>query len=185
MGHPRGEDPPCVPISEAAARAAAVLVGAALATAAVTSAHADIIGQLQCNIAGSQGSIITSTRTVSCTFQSTVGPVQFYNGTISRLGIDIGPLATGALTYQVVALGVPAPGILQGNYVGSGAGITLGTGIGVEALIGGNGNAITLQPLAVSTSTGTNINAGLGALQLSFVGLAQPLRRHRRRHHMV
>ncbi len=167
-----------------AGRIAAVLAGTAIAALGGTaSARADITGQLQCNIAGSEGLLITSTRTVSCTFRSNAGPAQFYNGTLSRLGVDIGPLASGTLTYQVLALGLPAPGILQGSYVGSGASITLGTGIGVDALVGGSGNAITLQPLATTVSTGTNVNAGLGALRLQFAGLDLPLLRHRRHHH--
>ena len=171
-----------------AGRIAAALAGTALAAVCWTApARADVTGQLQCNIAGSDGLLITSTRTVSCTFRSNAGPVQFYNGTLSRLGVDIGPLATGTLTYQVLALGMPGPGILQGSYVGSGASITLGTGVGIDALVGGNGNAITLQPLATTVSTGTNINAGLGALRLQFAGLdLPPLHRHRRHHrHLV
>ena len=166
-------------------RLAAFVAGAAIAGAAATTpARADIAGQLQCNIAGGEGLLITSTRAVSCTFQSNAGPVQFYKGSISRLGLDLGPLTSGTLIYQVLALGNPGPGALQGNYIGSGAGITLGTGIGVNALIGGNGNTISLQPLSTTTSTGTNINAGLGALRLQFAGLAEPpmMRRHRRHH---
>ena len=169
-----------------AGRITAMLAGTALlALCATGAARADVAGQLQCNVAGGEGSLITSTRNVSCTFQSNAGPVQLYNGTISRLGLDIGPLATKVLTYQVLALGTAAPGDLQGNYIGSGAGITLGTGIGVDALVGGSGNTITLQPLATSVSSGTNINAGLGALQLRFAGLAvpPPFRRHYRHHH--
>ena len=164
--------------------AAAVGTAVAAAVAVAGPARADVVGQLQCNITGSVGAIISSTRAVACTFQSSVGPVQFYNGTLSRLGVDIGPLATGTLTYQVIALGTAAPGVLQGNYIGSGAGITLGNGIGVDALVGGSSNTIALQPLATSVSTGTNINAGLGALQLRFAGLAQPPMMHRRHHYM-
>jgi len=164
-------------------RVAAALAGATLAAAvATTPARADIVGQLQCNIAGGTSSIIVSERTVSCTFQNNAGPAQFYTGSISRLGIDIGQLNSGTLTYQVLALGTPVPGSLQGNYVGAGAGLTIGTGIGVDALVGG-GNAVTLQPIATTTTTGTNINAGVGALRLQFAGLAQPPMRRMRRHH--
>ena len=122
---------------------------------------------------------MASTRPVSCTFRDAAGPDQFYSGTISRLGLDVGPLAASTLTYRVVALGTAVPGALQGSYVGSGAGVTLGTGIGIDALVGGN--AVTLQPLATTRSTGTNLSAGLRALRLRYVGLAPPRRPHRDR----
>lgn len=169
-------------------RMAGLVAGATLAAAAFCApAHADIAGQLTCNVSGSQGALITSTRAVACTFQAPGLPPQFYNGTLSRLGLDVGTLNGSTLTYQVLAIGMPAPGDLQGNYVGSGVGVTLGTGIGVDALVGGNGRTIELQPLATTVSTGTNINAGLGALRLQYAGMAEPpMMRHyhrRFRHH--
>jgi hypothetical protein len=165
---------------------AAIAAGAALAGMLATApARADVVGQLQCNIAGGVGEIVTATRAVQCTFQTAGAPAQYYNGTFSRLGLDVGYQGGGRLTYTVVALGEPVPGALQGNYVGSGAGISLGTGVGVDALVGGSNGTISLQPLATTLSTGRNINAGFGALRLQFAGLAEapiPVR-HRRRHH--
>ena len=171
-----------------AGRITAFLAGTAIAAVcASTAARAEIVGTLQCNVAGSVGAIITSTRALSCTFQSAAGPIQLYNGTFSRLGVDLGTLTSGTLTYQVLALGVPGPGDLQGNYIGTGASVTLGSGIGVEGLIGGNGNSVTLQPLATTISTGANINAGLGALRLTFAGVPRPprMRHHYHRHHRM
>ncbi len=163
-------------------RLLAALAGAGLTgLMAAPAARADITGQLSCNIAGGTGAVVSSTRTVSCTFRSNSGPDQFYSGTISRLGLDVGTLTSGTLTYQVLALGTAGPGDLQGNYIGSGVGVTLGRGIGLDALIGGSGNTITLQPLATTTGLGTNVSAGLGALRLQFAGLAQPPRLRPRR----
>lgn len=163
-------------------RWAAVVVGTALtATFAAAPASAEITGQLACNIAPSVGNLISSTRPVSCTFRSPGGPAQFYNGEISRLGVDIGQYGGGQLVYDAISLGNAVPGALQGSYVGVGGGLSLGTGIGVNALVGGSGNAITLQPLSTSTSTGTNLSAGLTSLKLAFAGLDQPpMGRHRR-----
>jgi hypothetical protein len=162
---------------------AALLVGTAFAaTLASTAARAEITGTLTCNIAAGTGIIVVSQRNVSCTYHSAVGPTEFYTGSISRLGVDIGTLDSGILTYNVIEGGTPAPGALAGNYFGPGVGITLGTGAGLNALVGGNANSISLQPIAAQTSTGVNINAGIGNLNLNFAGVEAPHRRHHRMH---
>ena len=170
-------------------RLAALIAGVALTGAvATTPARADVTGLLTCNISAGTGVIIASQRAVSCTYRSSTGaPVELYSGAISRLGVDIGTLNAGTLTYQVAALGVPAPGGLAGNYFGPGFGVTLGSGGGLNALVGGNGNSISLQPIAVTNDTGLNVNAGIGNLNLNFVGLERPgmrMRRHHRMHRM-
>lgn len=161
---------------------AGAALAAALAATAGGPARAGITGELECNIAGGDGAIVASTRRVSCTFRDDAGPDQFYSGTVSRLGLDVGPLAAGTLSYRVVAVGTAAPGALGGSYVGSGAGIALGrAGVGVDALVGGGGGAVTLQPLATSRGAGANLSAGLRTLRLRFVGLAPPRRAYRGR----
>lgn len=169
-------------------RRLALVAGAGLAgvTFAAPAARAEIVGQLVCNIAPGQGMGITSTRAVSCTFRSNGVPDQLYNGTFTRLGVDIGTLNSGTLTYSVLELGTPGPGDLAGAYVGGGGQVILGNGIGIETLIGGLNHGITLQPLATTMGTGTNISAGVGSLQLQFAGLVPPpmaMGHHRR--HMV
>ena len=169
-------------------RLAALIAGAAMsATVATAPAHADVVGKLSCKIAAGTGIIIASQRAVSCVYQSSSGPAEVYNGSISRLGVDIGTLDAGTLTYDVAGIGTAAPGGLAGNYVGAGFGLTLGTGGGLNALVGGNGNQIALQPISVTTSTGTNVNAGIGNLNLNYAGPARSAMRmrHRRRHHRM
>ncbi len=161
-------------------RVAAVLAATAFAAAfATTSARAELVGQLQCNIGPGAGQLVTSKRPVSCTYRASGMPVQFYNGELGRIGLDVGTLTSGTLTYDVLAIGTSGLGVLQGSYFGAGGGVTLGTGIGVNTLVGGNGQSITLQPLATTISTGTNINAGFTSLALSFAGTEGP-RLHRR-----
>ncbi len=166
------------------ARLAALAMGAALAV--TVPAHAEIAGTLSCNIAPGVGAIIASRRAVACTYRSSLGPVELYNGSISRLGIDIGNQQSGVLAYNVYEGGTPVAGALGGTYVGPGFGVTLGTGGGVNALVGGNSGAIALQPLAATTSTGVNFNAGVGALNLDYAGPEQSprMRRHRRHAHV-
>ena len=164
-------------------RLAALAMGAALAVS--VPAHAEIAGTLSCNIAPGAGSVVASQRAVACTYRSSLGPVELYSGAISRLGIDIGNQQSGVLAYNVYEGGTPAAGALAGNYFGPGFGLTLGTGGGVNALIGGNSSTIALQPLVATSSTGVNFNAGVGNLHLDYVGPEQPMMRHRRhRGHM-
>lgn len=167
-------------------RLTAVIAGAAMAAAFGTvPARADVVGEMTCNIAPGEGVIIVSQRAVSCTFRSNAGPAQFYTGFINRLGVDIGNQTSGILSYNVVAVGTPAPGSLTGDYFGPGIGLSLGTGVGVNALVGG-GNSFTLQPISGTTSTGVNFNAGVGELHLTYAGLEpgpRARRRHRRFHH--
>lgn len=169
-------------------RLPAVIAGAVVAaTCFAASARADVVGDLTCNIAAGEGQLIASQRPVSCVFHSP-GPTQLYQGVISRLGVDIGNQTSAVLTYNVVALGVPGPGALAGDYIGPGFGLSLGAGGGLNALVGG-GNSFVLQPIAGTTSTGVNFNAGVGQLHLTFAGLERGprLRRyhHHRRHHGV
>ncbi len=167
----------------------AVAAAALAAGFAAVPARADVVGDLTCNIAPGVGAIIVSSRDVACTFRSAAGPAQLYTGKINRLGVDIGNQDSAVLTYAVTALGTPAPGSLSGDYIGPGFGLTLGTGGGVNALVGG-GNSFTLQPLSATTSTGTNFNAGVGELHLIYAGMepvgGRRMRHHRRfhRHHM-
>ena len=162
-------------------RFAAILAATALSAAfATTSAKAELVGQLQCNIGPGAGQLITSKRPVSCTYRSAGMPVQFYSGELGRIGLDVGSLTSGTLTYDVVAIGTPGLGVLQGSYIGAGGGVTLGTGIGVNTLVGGNGQSITLQPISTTVSTGTNVNAGLTSLALTFAGTEGGPRMHRR-----
>lgn len=167
-------------------RVAAFLAGTALVgTIAATPASAAIqAGVLTCNIAGGVGAVIASEKAVSCTYKPNYpAPIEHYTGTFSRIGLDLSATNAGVLTYNVIsATDHPGPFSLAGTYAGPGAGVTLGTGIGVDALIGGNGSQITLQPIAVSTSTGLGINAGIGSLTLVAAG-AEPMRMMHRHHH--
>ena len=166
-------------------RIAAILVGTALATTfAAVPAHADN-GVLQCNVSAGLGVIVVSQRNVSCTYKSAAGPVELYTGSISRLGVDIGQITGGTLVYDVYANGAPVTGALAGTYIGPGFGLTLGSGGGANVLVGGGNNSVTLQPLAATTSSGLNINAGIGALNLVYAGMERPMRRHRRGHRFM
>jgi hypothetical protein len=73
------------------------------------------------------------------------------------------------MVWTVVApQGNLQPGALSGAYAGGTASATVGLGLGANALIGGSGNTIALQPLSIQGSTGLNIAGGVAALTLAY-----------------
>lgn len=144
---------------------ALALIGATMPLAA----SAGPVGQLACNVAGGVGLIITSSRALNCEYQPANGAaLQHYVGTVGRFGLDLGVQGPGRLTWNVVTLGGPVgPGALAGAFAGGTASATVGSGIGVNALVGGNGS-VTLQPLSVQTQSGLNVAAGIGTLTLEY-----------------
>jgi hypothetical protein len=59
------------------------------------------------------------------------------------------------------------PGSLAGGYAGATASATVGVGVGANALIGGNGGSIVLQPLSIEGNQGFNVAGGIGAISLT------------------
>jgi hypothetical protein len=115
---------------------------------------------------GSTGHIVTSTKYLRCRFQRP-GRDEFYRGSISKFGIDLGSTGTTAIVWAVLApTANPPPRSLNGAYGGIGAEATAGYGIGANALIGGSRRGIMLQPLSVQTQKGLNIAAGVAAFAL-------------------
>jgi hypothetical protein len=53
-----------------------------------------------------------------------------------------------------------------GNYAGGSASATVGIGVGANALIGGSGNTIALQPVSVQGQTGLSAAAGIADMEL-------------------
>jgi hypothetical protein len=59
---------------------------------------------------------------------------------------------------------------LAGNYGGGSANVTIGIGIGANALVGGSNNTVALQPLSLDGNRGLNVAGGIAALTLSPAG---------------
>src|SRR5258708_14486954 len=75
------------------------------------------VGQLTCDISGGVGLIFGSQRTLNCTFSPSVpGPVEFYAGTLTKLGVDIGVTAGGGMVWLVYAPPSPSAGALSRGY---------------------------------------------------------------------
>src|SRR6516164_3362956 len=82
---------------------AAALVLAALSGSAQAQDRVQA-GSLTCDVSAGIGLIIGSQRNVSCTFTpSSPGPIEYYTGTISKLGIDLGVTTGGVMVWLVFA----------------------------------------------------------------------------------
>src|SRR5262249_34768083 len=148
----------------AAALALAALSGSAQAQERVQS------GSLTCDVSAGIGLIIGSQRNVSCTFTpSSPGPIEYYTGTISKLGLDIGVTTGGVMVWLAFAPTTRPAGPLQGADGGAAAEASVVAGVGANALVGGSNRTITLQPFSVQGQVGLNLAAGVAGLDLAWV----------------
>ena len=150
--------------------AAGMLVLAPLGAEATEAAKGQI-GYLRCDVAGGVSFIFGSTRDLDCVYTATgTDLVENYTGTIKTFGVDIGFRESGVMLWGVFASqDDPGPGALAGNYGGVTAGVAVGGGLGVDALLGGSSRSIGLQPLSITGFTGLNVAAGVSGLELTVV----------------
>lgn len=149
----------------------AVIV-AALALVAGTATAQDRVqaGQLTCDISGGIGLIFGSQRTLNCTFAPSVpGPAEFYAGTLTKLGVDIGVTGGGAMVWLVYAPTSRPAGALSGSYGGATAEATVVAGVGANVLIGGSNRTVELQPVSLQGQAGLNVAAGVAGIDLRWV----------------
>ena len=147
----------------------AALIGAAAVTAIVPAdaqPRRVQVGSLACSISAGVGLVVASQRNVSCNFQPDGGPPEAYTGTMTRIGVDVGFTAGGAMVWGVFADTNRYAGMLNGTYAGATAEATVAAGLGANVLVGGSNHSVALQPLSVQGQVGLNIAAGVGALDL-------------------
>ncbi len=126
-------------------------------------------GTLTCDVSAGLGMIIGSRKSVACTFApSYPGPVEYYNGTITKLGVDIGATAASVMVWLVYAPTSRPVGALAGQYVGATGEATFGVGLGANVLVGGSNRTVALQPVSVQGQTGLNVAGGVAELALQF-----------------
>ena len=144
---------------------------AALLLSSTAFAQAPVAaGTLTCDVSAGFGVIIGSRRSVNCTFApSQPGPVEYYSGTITKVGIDIGATAAGVLVWLVYAPTSRPAGALQGNFAGATAEATVAVGLGANVLVGGSNRTVALQPVSVQGQVGLNVAAGIAELDLRYV----------------
>ncbi|MFZ1889158.1 MAG: DUF992 domain-containing protein [Candidatus Binataceae bacterium] len=126
-------------------------------------------GYLTCHVAAGWGFIFGSSRDIKCAYALQPGYTEYYTGSISKFGADIGYLQSAVLLWSVAAptnnLG---QGALAGHYAGATASLALGVGAGANVLVGGFKNSIALQPVSVEGQNGLNVAAGVAELTLKF-----------------
>src|SRR5271168_4406652 len=118
-------------------------------------AHAATVktGYLTCHEASGWGFIFGSSRELRCSYSSNGGRVEYYTGSISKFGADIGYLKSAVILWAVAAPTTDLkPGALAGSYGGAQASVALG-------------------PISVEGQNGLNVAAGIGAMSLHYVGL--------------
>ena len=146
-----------------------LLVGAVVIMAVPVGAQQQYSrsGMLSCKMAPTIGLIIGSQQRMSCEFKSDRGASEYYTGVMSRIGLDLGITAGGAMGWAVLGSGeVPVRGGLAGTYVGASGDISLGVGLGANVLFGGNNKSIALQPISIEGQVGVNLALGIANLQL-------------------
>src|SRR5262245_5132338 len=146
---------------------AAVALFAGLTTA--QSQSGVNVGSLNCTVAGGVGFVFGSSKELNCLFTRTDGKGERYSGSVKKFGVDVGFTKEAHIVWLVFAPGNIAPGALAGGYGGATASATAGVGVGANVLLGGSNKQITLQPVSVEGSTGLNLAAGIGAVELKYV----------------
>ena len=125
------------------------------------------VGVLRCDVAGGLGLIVTSSKDMRCVYTSSRGFRERYYGTIRKFGLDIGQTGRGVLAWAVFAPTAGArPGALAGDYIGADASVTVGAGLGANALVGGLERSFALQPLSVEVQSGVALAAGVASMTL-------------------
>jgi hypothetical protein len=138
--------------------------------ALATSAQADVrAGVMTCDMDSGFGYVLGSSRDLHCTFVPAAGAPEYYAGTISKFGLDIGYMQNAVIVWTVVAPSVALPpGSLSGTYGGATASATFGVGVGANVLVGGSSDTISLQPVSIEGGTGLNIAGGFASMSLRF-----------------
>lgn len=126
------------------------------------------LGQLNCNVEGGWGLLLGSSKKASCEYVKVDGTTETYEGKLNKLGIDIGKTKDAYMTWAVFTQEdvAPAEHALTGSYTGVSGEVSLGIGLGANALIGGAGTKIGLQPIAIQENAGLNLAVGLASLTL-------------------
>jgi hypothetical protein len=125
------------------------------------------VGTLVCKGKGGVGFIIASKKTFTCEFKQQGQKNEYYAGSITNIGIDIGVTGETTLVWAVfTSSNKLKKGDLAGNYVGAGANASVAVGVGANALVGGSKNTIALQPFSGQAQAGLNVAVGVQDLSL-------------------
>jgi Protein of unknown function (DUF992) len=150
----------------AALVAVATLAGSASAQPIIKTKY--YIGSLNCNVSGSTGLIFGSSKDMSCVFVTTTGDSEYYQGSITKFGIDIGFTKAKHVLWNVYSLGTDrGAGALNGQFAGGQESLSVGGSAGTTGLFGGRNNEIILQSVTITQqSSGLNFADGVAEITL-------------------
>lgn len=125
-------------------------------------------GLLECSGGPSVGFVVGSETRLTCVLHRPHRrKVERYTAIVHRVGVDLGVTGTWALAWDVLTPTGRVPrGGLTGNYGGAGSSISIGTGAATNAVAGGPGNAVSLQPRPVPGVTGVSLAFGFQGMDL-------------------
>ncbi len=152
-----------------------MLTGPALAAIATIAAAGSATAQsgvkagvLSCELTGKTNAILYSNETFSCVYNPNQGGNEQYDGSISRIGVDLEWKVNQQLIWFVLAPTSDIQGgALAGRYVGASASAGVGGGVGAKVLIGGFEKSIQLQPISVAGSEAVGAAVGIEELELT------------------
>ena len=126
------------------------------------------IGALSCNVSGSQGYVLGSTKQLDCVFIDKNGTSASYTGTIHKYGIDIGYTNAVHSIWRVYSLGSEKSATaLSGRYVGEDSTVAAGSQAGGNWLYGGTNREIAMIAAGVVKDAGYNFATGVAELSLT------------------
>lgn len=126
-------------------------------------------GTLTCEGKGGIGLIVGSQEKLSCAYEPVDGGAKrFFEGTITRVGLDIGIRGKSIMVWTVLGSTTQLPAeALSGTFAGASGEVSAGIGGGANVLVGGNKKSVVLQPLSVKAQTGVNLAVGVAGLKLT------------------
>ena len=152
-----------------AAIAAAIALSTPPAHAQEQHKYSVKTGYLTCHVSAGWGFIFGSSRSVKCAYSHGSDYTEYYTGSISKFGADIGYLKSAVMLWAVLApTNSLGEGVLAGHYGGATASVSLGIGAGANVLVGGFKKSIALQPVSIEGQNGLNVAAGVEELTLKF-----------------
>lgn len=134
-----------------------------------TNANSRIyIGSLSCNVGGSTGYILASSKSLDCVFLSKDGTQSAqYTGSIDKVGVDIGYTKAVHTIWRVYSLGSDrGPTNLGGTYVGEQGTAAAGSQAGGNWIYGGPNAEVGMLASGVIKDAGYNLAAGIAAMTL-------------------
>ncbi|OFX01680.1 MAG: hypothetical protein A3D94_16625 [Alphaproteobacteria bacterium RIFCSPHIGHO2_12_FULL_66_14] len=161
-------------LSAATAVALALAAGACMQQSTpqqlnTTNANSRIyIGSLTCNIAAGTGYILASSKKMDCVFLGKDGvSTAQYDGTITKVGVDIGYSKAVHTIWRVYSLGSErAANSLSGAYVGEQSSAAAGNQAGGNWLYGGAHAEVGMVASGIIKDAGYNLAVGVAEMDL-------------------